>query len=118
MGDTGESSAGTLWAVTPEKIEEAVRRIVQAAHPLKVILFGSRARGEARPDSDVDLMVVEEETEDTSAEATRLYRCLRDLLMGVEIVVVAREKFEYWKDTPGNVYYEAAQDGRTLYEAA
>ena len=118
MADSDGSSTHTPWAVTPEKLEEAVHRIVEAAHPVKIILFGSRARGEARPDSDVDLMVVKEHPEDRSAEAARLYRCLRGLLMGVEMVVVGREEFEYWKDTPGNVYYEADQDGRTLYEAA
>ena len=107
-----------IWAVTPEKIQEAVRRIVEVAHPMKVVLFGSRARGEAKPESDIDLLVVEENAKNASEEAERLYRALRDLLMPVDIVVVDREKFDYWKDTPGNVYYEAAQDGRSLYEAA
>ena len=112
------AEAQAIRAVPPEKIEEAVRRIVEAAHPMKVIMFGSRARGEARFDSDVDLLVIEEDVKDVSDEAARLYQCVRGLLVGVDIVVVAREKFEYWKDTPGNVYYEAAQDGRALYEAA
>ena len=53
-----------LWAVTPDKIEEAVRRIAEAANPLKVILFGSRARGSASPESDLDLLV---ETDDAAA---------------------------------------------------
>jgi len=117
MDDTSPT-AESLWAITPEKIDEAVRRIVAAAHPLKVILFGSRARSQARTDSDVDLMVIEKRVQDAAAEAARLYQNLRDLLLAVDIVVVDWEKFEYWKDTPGNVYFEAAQDGRTLYEAA
>ena len=107
-----------IWGVTPEKIHEAVRRIVEAAHPVKVILFGSHARGEAGPDSDLDLLVVEEVVTDAAEEAVRLRGALRGMLMAVDIVVVAQEKFEYWKDTPGNVYYEAAQDGRVVYEAA
>ena len=107
-----------VWAVTPENLDEAVRRLVVAANPVKVILFGSRARGDARPDSDVDLMVVEKDVKDAAGEAARLYECLRGLVLAVELVVVAQGKFEYWKDTPGNVYYEAAQDGRALYEAA
>ena len=108
----------TLWAVTPEKIKEAVRRIVEAAHPAKIILFGSRARDEASGESDVDLLIVKESVNDAAAEVSLLHQSLRDLLIAVDLVVVAREKFDYWKDTPGNVYYEASQDGRTLYEAA
>ena len=45
------------WAVTPEKLGEAVRRLVEAAHPRRIILFGSRARGDAHGDSDVDLLI-------------------------------------------------------------
>jgi predicted nucleotidyltransferase len=110
--------APPAWAVTPEKIAEAVRRIVAAAQPVRVILFGSWARGEARPASDCDLMVIEQSVPDPVHEAARLHQALRGLLLPVDIVVVSRERYEYWRETPGNVYYEAAQDGRCLYEAA
>ncbi len=46
--------AEPLWAVTPEKIDEAVRRIVGQAKPLRIIVFGSHARGDATADSDLD----------------------------------------------------------------
>jgi len=114
---TGGASTPTLWAVTPERIQEAMRRIVQTAHPRAVLLFGSHARGDAKPHSDIDLMVLEEGPADPAAEAVRLREAVGRVLMAIDIVVVTREQFEYWKDTPGNVYYEAAQDGRTLYEA-
>ena len=52
-----------LWAITPEKLREAVRRLVEAAHPRQIILFGSHARGDAREDSDVDLMLIEDHVE-------------------------------------------------------
>lgn len=107
-----------IWAVTPEKIQEAVRRIVETVQPLKIILFGSQARGDGLVHSDLDLLVIEDGVKDALGESGRLHRALRGLLMPADIVVVDRVKFEYWKDTPGNVYYEAVQDGRTLYEAA
>ncbi len=47
-----------LLNVTDEKISEVVERIVQAVHPLRIIFFGSSARGQARPDSDIDSLVV------------------------------------------------------------
>jgi uncharacterized protein len=107
-----------LWAVTPEKIAEAVRRIVAAANPVRVILFGSQARGEAGRDSDVDLVVVEREVSNRYAEIVRLMETLRGLILPVEILVISQRDFDYWSDVPGNVYRAAKLEGKALYEAA
>ena len=48
----------------------------------------------------------------------RLNRLLRSLDIAVDLLVVSTEKFQYWRETPGNVYFEAATEGRVLYEAA
>jgi len=106
-----------IWAVTPEKIQEAVRRIVESTHPLKVIVFGSQARGKIGLESDLDLMVVMNQVFDPIRESVRLRRLLKGLIMAVDVLVVDRAKFEYWANTPGNVYYEAAQEGKRVYEA-
>lgn len=92
--------------------------LVQAARPKRIILFGSQARGDAAEDSDFDVMVVEEKPANRFAEMVRLNRLLRSLDIAVDLLVVSEEKFQYWRDTPGNVYYEAALDGKVLYEAA
>jgi len=63
-------------------------------------------------------MVVEEQPANRFAEMVRLNRLLRSLDIAVDLLVVSEEKYEYWRDTPGNVYYEAASDGKVLYEAA
>jgi len=107
-----------VWAVTPEKIQEAVRRLVVAARPLKIILFGSRARGDAREDSDLDLLVIEREVTDRVAEMVRLNRVLKGLILPVELVVIGERMFEEWSNTPGTVYYEAKREGEVLYESA
>lgn len=107
-----------LWAVTPEKIAEAVRRIVAAADPVKVLLFGSQARGDGGRDSDVDLIVVERETPDRYAEMVRLHRALQGLILPVDILVIASRDFDEWAATPGSVYYAAQREGKVLYEAA
>ena len=110
--------AQPVWQVTPEKLQEAVRRLVAVARPLKIILFGSRARGEAQPDSDLDLMVVLTKVQDRVAEMVRLNRALRGLVLPVELVVVSQAMFEEWAGYPGNVYAEAQREGQVLYEAA
>lgn len=104
--------------VTPEKTDEAVRRIVEAARPLRVIIFGSQARGAGGEDSDLDLMVVMNTVADPALESVRLRRLLKGLIMGVDMLVVSRERFEYWCETPGHLFYEVKREGKVVYEAA
>jgi predicted nucleotidyltransferase len=92
--------------------------IVAAARPRRIILFGSRAAGAATEDSDFDLMVVEDHPEDRYREMVRLRSVLRSFRVPIDLLVVSEEKYQYWRDTPGNVCYEAATNGVTLYEAA
>ena len=103
--------------------DETLRRrltelLAWAAKPKYIILFGSQARGEGSEDSDFDVMVVEPEIANRGEEMVRLGRLLRSLDIAVDLLVVSAEKFEYWRDTPGNVYFEAASEGKVLYEAA
>ena len=92
--------------------------LVQAAHPRRIILFGSQARGDASGNSDFDIMVVEERLANRFAEMVRLNRLIRSFDIAIDLLVVSDEKFQYWRDTPGNVYYEAATRGQVLYETA
>ncbi len=101
-----------------ETIDRITDVLVRSAQPKRIILFGSRARGDARKDSDLDIMVVEERPANRFAEMVRLNRLLRPFGLAIDLLVVSEEKFQYWRDTPGNVYFEAASDGLTLYEAA
>ena len=123
----GTRTCGKLVAgVVPVLMSPAARQIVsnltgvlvQAAHPKRIILFGSQARGDAAPHSDFDIMVVEEKPADRFAEMVRLNRLIRSFDIAVDLLVVSDEKFQYWRETPGNVYYEAATAGQVLYQAA
>jgi len=107
-----------LSPATRQIVSNVTGVLVQAAHPKRIILFGSRARGEAASDSDFDIMVVEEKPATRFAEIVRLNRLLRSFDMAIDLLVVSDENFQYWRDTPGNVYYEAATEGQVLYEAA
>jgi predicted nucleotidyltransferase len=106
-----------VWAVTPEKIREAVQRIVEAARPQRVIVFGSQARGNCHPDSDLDVLVILAHVAQPAAESVRLRRLLKGLLMGVDVLVVSRERFEYWCDTPGHLFFDVKREGTVAYQA-
>ncbi len=103
-------------------VDDSLRRmtdlLVESAQPKRIILFGSRARGDAWEDSDFDIMVIEECVGDRIAEMVRLSRVLRPLRISFDLLVVSEDKFEYWRDTPGNIYFEASADGKILHEAA
>ena len=103
--------------LTDQAIQDAVRRVVEAAHaPLKVILFGSYARGSATEGSDLDLLVVEREVSDTGAEMIRLGDALSHLDVGVDLLVYSEEEFnkrQLWCSTP---VYWAVREGKVLYD--
>jgi HEPN domain-containing protein/predicted nucleotidyltransferase len=105
--------------VTQEKIDEAVRRLVEVARPSRIILFGSAARGELHDRSDVDLMVVlpESPTPSHGAAVSRFYSALADIPMAKDIVVVTDERLAELQDRPGLVYREALREGKVVYEA-
>ena len=106
------------WAITPEKVEQAVRRLVEAGWPRKLILFGSYVRGETHRDGDLDVLVVtEDEVENTRKESARLRRSLRGLRMGVDLLVVREADFNRLRDRIGLIYRHAVRDGQVVYEA-
>lgn len=102
--------------VTDELFAEIVRRIRSVGSPLKIVLFGSRALGTARLDSDIDLMVVEERDKDCDA----MMRSYRDALSGLfpEFNVFVRSTTEVaeWRNVPNHMITEALSYGRPLFD--
>lgn len=98
-------------------IRNAVERIVAAAHePRRVVLFGSYARAEAGEDSDLDLLVVEREINDYTAEYARLREAVGSIGAGVDLILCSADEFEkrrHWWTTP---VYWADREGKVLYE--
>lgn len=101
-------------------LSEIVRLIVQEVDPETIILFGSRARGDAHPDSDVDLLVVENApfTAERSRrrEAARLYMALRQLDVSKDILLYSRDEFEARKNSLNHVVGRACREGKVLHE--
>lgn len=103
--------------LSQKTIRQAVNRIVQAARPNKVILFGSYARGDVTPDSDLDLMVIMPGQPDKVAEMIRLRQAIGAVGTGVDVLVFSEEEAQRRGQVPGTVVYWANQEGKVLYEA-
>jgi predicted nucleotidyltransferase len=97
-------------------VRDIVRRIVETAQPEKVILFGSRARGEAGPDSDFDLLVIKESDEPRYRRSVPLYVALADLPVEVEVMVYTPQEVEEWSQVPQAFVTTAVREGTTIYE--
>lgn len=100
---------------TPESVQEAAERLHAARPHATIILFGSQARGDARADSDVDFMVVQQDVASRRDEMTALGNLLRPLRMSADVLVASRRTFQKWAAVPGTIYHTAATEGRVLY---
>ncbi len=102
-----------------EWMPDVIGRIVEGFDPLRVILFGSRARDDAGPHSDVDLLVVMPDGIGDERQVTlEIRRALRDLPVAKDIVVTTPEEIERRGDLVGTVLRPALREGKTLYERA
>ncbi len=98
-----------------EEIKKMVELIVERFHPEKVILFGSHARGEASPDSDVDLLVVMPVRGSRREKAVQIGVALQDIRVAKDIIVTTPENFEWRKGVPGTIERPADREGMVLY---
>ena len=112
----GTMLAGTATAVADTTLAEIVRRIVGAISPDRIILFGSRARGQARPGSDYDLLVVKDTSDRTLTLARRAYRALVGAGGAVDLIVETPERLDKLRRFPGLFFADALRDGLIVYE--
>lgn len=106
------------WFPTAERLDAAVARLVAAAHPQRIILFGSRARGDAYSHSDVDLLVIKRQVSNRYEELVDLDRALAGLTMPVDLILVSEVEFESRSAQPGTIERAALLEGQVLYAAA
>ncbi len=98
-------------------IDILVKEIVEAVNPLKIILFGSAARGEMKQDSDIDLLVVMPEGIHRRRAAQLLYRQISGLGVPFDILVATPEDLENHRDNIGLIYRVVLQERREVYTA-
>ena len=101
-----------------DPLADAAASALMKAAPMgsRVVLFGSRARGTARPDSDLDFLVIEPVVEDCFAEIFRLRKAVEsafgDAVQPVDLIVTDEEQYRRSMDTPNTLAFEAATKGR------
>ena len=100
-----------------EEVHSVVERVVAEVQPLRIILFGSRAKGTARPDSDIDLLVVMPEGTSRRPTAQRLYRAIVPPGVGLDYLVSTPSVLERHADNIGLVYKDILRTGRDVYVA-
>jgi len=111
--------AGEAPIVDPgtAQLDKLVDKIVQAVRPLRVVLFGSAARDDTGPDSDIDVLVVMPDGTHRRHTAQHLYRSIEGVTVPFDLVVATPRDLQRHADEPGLVYRDALREGKTLYVA-
>lgn len=99
-------------------LAEIVRRIVEAVDPDKVVLFGSRARGQAEPGSDYDIVIIAPSDRPPGRRAGRLYLDLGDLHVPKDVLWWTPEEAAEWRNVRSHFITTALREGRVVYERA
>ena len=98
-----------------QTLQTIVAKIAEAVHPQKIILFGSWARGERGPHSDIDILVIQE----TTLPRPQRYAQVRKLFWGMgipmDILVYTPQEFTRYQSVPGSFTYTVAREGKELY---
>lgn len=102
--------------VDAKLMDEIVRRIVEVIQPEKVILFGSQSRDEARPESDIDLLVIAKSTQPRYRRSAPLYGVLSDILVPMDILVYSPEEVKEWSKVRQAFVTIAIREGKVIYE--
>ena len=97
-------------------IKRLCRKIIEGFQPEKIILFGSRAWGKPRPDSDIDLLVVMPYEGTHSAQAIRILTYL-DVLVSLDLLVRTPEEVEQRIEMGDQFMKEILARGKVMYEA-
>jgi predicted nucleotidyltransferase len=100
----------------PAILADIVKRVVEAAVPEKIVLFGSAARGTMGPDSDLDLLVIKGGKFNRHRVTTAIYRNLSGAI-GVDAVVVTPEEVKRYGDSQCLVIYPALKEGKIVYDS-
>jgi predicted nucleotidyltransferase len=117
----GNKSVMSFVATAPqiladERLRQIVQHILDVGHPQKIVLFGSRARGEAQPDSDYDVLIIEPSHLPRYKRAAPYRRALGTLGVAKDIVVWTPQEVTEWQNVPNAFITTVLNEGVVLYE--
>jgi predicted nucleotidyltransferase len=102
-------------AIQPQAIDALVQAIVKTVQPLRIILFGSAARGDFSAAGDIDLLIIMPDGTHRRRTAQKLYRQIRGIPAAFDILVATTGDIQRHKDNIGLVYRTILKEGKELY---
>jgi predicted nucleotidyltransferase len=109
----------SLQSLAPASLDSLLAlitdRLVAEFQPLKIILFGSYARGDADQNSDIDLLVIFSELANKRARTIEILGCLSDLPVAKDVVITTPKEIAEYGHLVGTVLRPALRDGRVIY---
>jgi predicted nucleotidyltransferase len=114
-----DAKPNPAWQEAPRRavLDEILRRIIEVAQPDRIILFGSAARGQMGPDSDIDLLVIKGGIASRRALAQQIYLHLFGVPTPVDVIVVTPQDVERFRDKVGSIIGPALREGKEVYAA-
>lgn len=110
------SGAGTIQNTSGKLlINRIVKIIVDTVHPKQIILFGSYARHEQNKHSDIDIMVVKEDSKPRQARAAEIRKRLRGICFPVDLVVYTPKEIKEWESVPNSFVHSVMNEGLKIY---
>ncbi|PSN10780.1 nucleotidyltransferase domain-containing protein [filamentous cyanobacterium CCT1] len=110
----------TIPTLTPELLKQMTEAIVQAVAPEQIVLFGSRAKGLDRPDSDIDFLIVEAKpfglNHSRRKESAKVWKALAPFGIPADVLMFSAEEIAKWQHSRNHVISRAIAEGKVLYE--
>ena len=97
--------------------KELVGKIIKVIKPQKIILFGSYAKGTATENSDIDLLIIENNVSSKIEEKRKIREALKFIQLPKDILVISEKEYDFYKDDFGSVVYEACRQGEFLWNS-
>ena len=109
-----------MVSISRQLIEDMVQAVVEEVRPQRIYLFGSCARDNYTPNSDVDLLIVEQDEfgpeRNRWSELKRIRKALKPFRVPKDVLVYSQDEFEKWEDSINHIVSHAVREGKLIYE--